>query len=193
MDNKRSDIFHSVSAKLLYITKRGRPDLETLISFLTTRVSKSTEDDWRKLRRGLLFINGTINKKRIIGARSLKDLFTWIDAAYAVHANMRGHTGGAMSMGYGIIHGKSSKQKINTKSSTESELVGVSEYIPYNLWLTMFLSEQGYEMINNTVYQDNQSAIQMEKNGRNSCTGNSRYINVPIFLSRTKLTMVNSR
>ena len=83
--------------------------METLISFLTTRVSKSTEDYWRKLRRGLLFINGTINKKRIIGARSLKDLFTWIDAAYAVHANMRGHTGGAMSMGYGVLHEKSSK------------------------------------------------------------------------------------
>ena len=84
-------------------------------------------------------------------------------------------------MGYGIIHGKSSKQKINTKSSTESELVGVSEYIPYNLWLTMFLAEQCYEMINNTVYQDNQSAMRMEKNGRNSCTGNSRHINVRYF------------
>ena len=180
-------------AKLLFTAKRGRPDLETLISFLTTRVSKSTEDDWRKLKRGLIFINGTIGKKRIIGARSLKDLFTYIDAAYAVHFNMRGHTGGALSMGYGIIHGKSSKQKINTTSSTESELVGVSEYIPYNLWLTIFLAEKGYKMINNMVYQDNQSDIRMDKNGRNSCTGNSRNINVRYFLSRTKLTMANSR
>ena len=77
---------------------------------------------------------------------------------------MRGHTGGAMLMGYGVIHAKSSKQKINVKISTESEVIGVSEYIPYNLWLVMFLAEQGYEMINNTVYQDNQSAMKMEKN-----------------------------
>ena len=64
---------------------------------------------------------------------------------------MRGHTGGAISMGYGIIHGKSSKQKINTKSSTESELVGMAEYIPYNLWLLMFLEAQGYGIADNIV------------------------------------------
>ena len=81
----------------------------------------------------------TIDDKRIIGARMLSELYTQIDAAYAIHDNMRGHTGGAISMGYGLIHGKSSKQKINTKSFTELELVLAAEYIPYNLWLLMFL------------------------------------------------------
>ena len=99
-----------------------------MVSFLTTRVSKSDVDDWRKLERVLIWILNTINEKCVIGARSLKELFTWIDAAYSVHANMRGKTGGAISMGYGLLHGKSSKQKINVKSSTESELVGVSDY-----------------------------------------------------------------
>ena len=42
----------------------------------------------------------------------------WIDAAYAVHGNIIGYTGGAISMGYGIIHGEILKQKINVKSST---------------------------------------------------------------------------
>ena len=95
---------------------------------------------------------------------------------------MRGHTGGAMSMGYGIVHGKSGKQKINVKSSTETELVGVSEYLPYNIWIMMFMNEQGYSITNNVVYQDNQSAICMHKNGQNSCTRNSRHINVRYFL-----------
>ena len=48
-----------------------------------------------------------------------------MDAAYAVHNNMRRHTGGAISMGYVIMHGKAPKQKINVKSSTESEFVGM--------------------------------------------------------------------
>ena len=61
------------------------------------------------------------------------------------------------------------------------ELVGVSEYIPYNLWLMMFLQSQGYGIKNNVVYQDNQSTIRMLKNGRSSCTGNSRHINVRYF------------
>ena len=36
----RSEIFHSVTAKLLFIMKRARPDIETTISYLMTRVSK---------------------------------------------------------------------------------------------------------------------------------------------------------
>ena len=89
---------------------------------------------------------------------------------------MRGHTGGTISFGVGIVHGKASKQKINVKSSTEYELVGVSEYIPYSLWLGYFLEHQGYKLKSNRVHQDNQSAMRMEVNGRTSCTGNSRYI-----------------
>ena len=65
-----------------------------------------------------------------------------MDAAFAVHPNMCSQTGGAMSFGWGLIHGRSSKQKLNTKSSTESELVGVSEYLPYNIWLLNFMKEQ---------------------------------------------------
>ena len=117
----------------------------------------------------------------------MKDIFTFVDAAYAVHSNMRIHTGGAMSMGTGILHGKSSKQKINVKSSTEAELVGVSEYLPYNIWLMMFLKKQGYNIMNNVLYQDNKSAIKMERNGRNSCTGNSRHINVRYFFVKDRV------
>ena len=49
-------------------------------------------------------------------------------------------------MGYGIVHGKSSKQNINIRSSTESELVGMGEYVPYNIWFIMFMGAQGYEI-----------------------------------------------
>ena len=80
--------------------KRARPGLETLVSFLTMRVTKSDVDDWKKLKRGLKFVKNTIEDKRIIGAKTLTDLYTWIDAAYSVHNNMRGHTGGAIWMGY---------------------------------------------------------------------------------------------
>ena len=52
---------------------------------------------------------------------------------------MNGHTGAAISMGYGIIHGKYPKQKINVKISTESELAGMGEYVPYNIWFIMFM------------------------------------------------------
>ena len=56
------------------------------------------------------------------------------------HPNMKSHTGGAISFGKSVVHTKSSKQKINTKSLTEAELVGVSEYLPYHIWIENFLS-----------------------------------------------------
>ena len=136
---KKKESFHSIVAKLLWVMKRARPDLETAISFLCTRVGKSDEDDWKKLRRVIAYLKCTINDVRIIGASSLTEIFTWIDAAYAVNPDMKSQTGGTMPLGVGVLHAKSGKQKLNVKSSTESELLGCSDYIPYNLWLLMFM------------------------------------------------------
>ena len=181
LSEEKANIFHSVTATLLHVTKRTRPDLETSIGFLTKRVSKPDEDDWKKLKRVLQYCLGTIDEVRIIGASSLKQIFTWIDAAYAVHPDMKSQTGGCVSLGIGILHAKSSTQKINTKSSTEAELVGMSEYLPYNIWMYNFISAQGYEIQDNVMYQDNQSAIKMEKNGRMSSTGRTRHIHIRYF------------
>lgn len=84
-------------------------------------------------------------------------------------------------MGTGTVHCKSSKQKLNTRSTTESELVGVSEYLPYTIWKANFWKGQGYEIRNHVIYQDNESAMKMEQNGRNSCTGNSRQVDIKYF------------
>ena len=121
---------------------------------------------------------------RIIGASGLEILQTYVDASYAIHQDMRGHTGGLMSMGRGIIQGKASKQKLNTKSSTESELVGASDYIPWTVWANMFLEGQGYILRRNIFYQDNESAMRMESNGRKSAGDKSRHITLDISSSR---------
>ena len=81
-----------------------------------------------------------------------------------------------------MFHGKSSKQKLNTKSSTEAEVVGTSDYVPYNIHITMFMKHQGYEeLMKNILYKDYQSAIKMETNGRNSCTRNSCHVDIRCF------------
>ena len=100
---------------------------------------------------------------------------------------MKSQTGGAMSMGIGVVHAKCGKQKLTVKSSTESELVGVSEYIPYFIWLLYFMHEQGYTVEDSKLFQDNQSTILMLKNGRNSCTGNSRHINIRYFFVKDRI------
>ena len=113
--------------------------------------------------------------------------FTWIDAAYAVAADMKNQTGGAMSLGLVILHGKSSKKRLNVKRSTEVELVGVSDYLPYNICLLMFMSVQGYEIKDNTMCQDKQSIMIMLKNGRDSCTGNSQHVHIRYFFIKNRV------
>ena len=41
LDTKQSELFHKIIAKILYICKRSRPDLDTVLAFLCTRVAKS--------------------------------------------------------------------------------------------------------------------------------------------------------
>lgn len=107
LEIKRAEIFHHIVAKLLFIAKRARPDIEPTIAFLCTRVIKSTTEDWEKLKRLLEYIKETIDMPRIIGATGGMDILrTWVDASYATHSDMKGHTGGAMSMGVGLIYSK---------------------------------------------------------------------------------------
>jgi len=119
---------------------------------------------------------------RITGADSLLDMLTFIDSAHAVHPDMRGHTGGATTFGTGIIDQKSSNQKMNTRSSTETEVVGNSEYLPKNIYFEMFMEGQGYKLQSNTLAQDNESTMRMATNGRSSpCTSNSKHISIKYF------------
>ena len=124
----------------------------------------------KKLKRLMSWLKKTINEKIIIGAKSLTDVYTWMYAACAVHSYMRGQTGGHISMVHGVLHEKASVQRLNTKSSMEAELFGVSSYMPYNLCLMIFFHGKGCGIMSNMLYQCNQSAIRMEENGRNCCT-----------------------
>lgn len=69
---------------------------------------------------------------------------------------------------------------MNSKSSTKAEVIGISDYVPYSVWMGHFLEAQGYKLKHNIMYQDNQSVMLLEK-GRTSCTGNSRDVNVQYF------------
>jgi hypothetical protein len=181
LNKEESESFHSVVAKLLYVSLRARMDLLLAIGFLCTRVSKSTKQDQMKLKRVLEYINGTMDLEYTLGADDLAKMRTWVDASYAVHPDMKSHTGGVISFGTGGIVCKSTKQKLNTKSSTEAELVGASDYLPNTIWVKHFLDAQGFHLSDNVLEQDNESAIKLEKNGRSSAGQKSRHINVRYF------------
>ena len=70
----------------------------------------------------------------------------WLDAAFAVHHDLKSHTGRMMTMGQGALYSASNKQKLNKKSSTESDLVGVDDLMPQILWIKSFLEAQGLKV-----------------------------------------------
>ena len=72
--------------------------------------------------------------KRIIGANGLELLQSWADASFAIYRNMKCHMGACMSFGKGMVHHRTAKQKLNTRSSTESELVAASDYVCWTVW-----------------------------------------------------------
>ena len=181
LDKDKSDLFHHITAKLLFLCKRARPDIQTAVAFLCTRVKAPDVDDYKKLARVIKYLRGTINMPLTLEAENLQLVKWWVDASFAVHDDMKSHTGGAMSLGKGVIYGTSTRQKINTKSSTEAELVGVNEVLPQVLWTRYFLEEQGYGVVESIVYQDNQSAILLEKNGRASSSKRTRHLNIRYF------------
>ena len=92
-----------------------------------------------------------------------------------------------MLFGRGMLHCWSGKQNINIKSSTEAEIVGISNYLPYNIHLVIFLYHQGYPILNNISFQDNQTSIDMEMNGGNSFTVNSRNIAIKYFFTKDRI------
>ena len=112
---------------------------------------------------------------------------TWVDASFAVHPDMKSHTGGVVSYGRGGIACKSTKQKTTMRSSTHAEMVGVSDYLPTTIWITNFMREQGYPPLENFLEQDNESAIKLEVNGRTSAGAKSRHLDIRYFWIKENL------
>ena len=64
---------------------------------------------------------------------------------------MIGHTGGVISMGRGFQVVTSTKQKLDTQSSTESDIVGLDYCMPAVCWKWYFLEDQYYNVTENIV------------------------------------------
>ena len=94
---------------------------------------------------------------------------------------MKSHTGAVVSLGRGSVMSLSGKQKLNTNSTTESELVGCADGTRKQaVYGSLFLKEQGY-VVKPVVYQDKESAIRLERNRRRSCSQKTRHIDIRYF------------
>jgi len=109
-------------------------------------------------------------------------LYCYVDASYAVHVDGKGRTGNVVTLGTGALKIMSVKHNIVTKSSTEAEIVGVSDGMGGNLGLIYLMQEQGYD-VQPILYQDNTSAITLMTKGK-STSQRTEHIATRYFLSR---------
>jgi hypothetical protein len=178
--------FHTLTAKLLYLAKRTRPDILLAVSFLTTRVNCSTDDDLSKLHRVIKYLNSCPDLGINLEASDPSGIRAYIDASYGIHVDGKSHSALISSLGMGPIATASSKQKIVTKSSTEAELVAESDYASPVLAHQAFLESQGEPHGPAIIFQDNQSTMAMIANG-GSKSDRTRHIAIRYFWTKERI------
>jgi hypothetical protein len=185
---KDADFYHHTTARLLFAAKRARPDLQVAVAYMCTHVKAPTVSDYHKLGHTFKYLCGNIFMPLVLGWDGTS-LLTWsVDASFAIHNDMRSHTCAVLSLGKGVLMSMSSKQKIKTKSSTKAELIGVGDTMNFVVWIQLFMGEQMKTVLKEpalssfmhetVILQDNTSTIQLEKNGKQSSTKQTRHINI---------------
>jgi hypothetical protein len=182
--------FHRVVAQLLYLAKRVRPECLPAVAYLATKVTKCDEDDIEKLHRLLKYVRWTKELGLVLrpGAGGIT-VRLFVDASYGVHADGKSHTGSCVVIGdLGAVHCRSTKQGIVSKSSTEAELIGLSDSANQGIHMRNFLIEQGYEMAPVTIYQDNMSCMALVDRGRSGAE-RTRHIGIKYFWVKERVTL----
>ncbi len=136
----------------------------------------------------MAYLKSTANMPLILGSNASGVLKWYVNASFAVHSNMHGHTGGGLTMGRGFPIVSSTKQKLNTRSSTESKLVGVDDMMSSILWTRYFLKGQRYMKSDNIIFEDNKSAMLLERNGKASSSKRTKHINLRYYFITDRIS-----
>lgn len=180
---------HRVTAQLVYLTKRVKPECLTAVAYLATRVTRCSVDDVDKLHRVVRYIRWSRDTGLVFrpgGSGISVRLF--VDASYGVHVDGKSHTGSCVVIGdIGAVHCRSTKQGIISKSSTEAELIGLSDSANQGIHTRMFLVNQGYSMGPVTLYQDNMSCITLIDRGRSGAE-KTRHIGIRYFWVKERVS-----
>ena len=173
-------------ARLLYLAKRARGQILTAVSHLSSRVAQPTRDDDRKLTRVLSYLNKTKSEVMHLKRGGKVEPEVYIDASYGIHYDGSSRTGMCVMMGGVAVANWSTKQKLVTKSSTEAEVVALSDGLTSALWVRELLMAQGHSVSPLKIFQDNMGVISIMKSGR-SPKHKTRHLNIRHFFARDRM------
>ena len=180
LSDDHARVFHRDVATALYLGNRTRPDIVLTLGELCKRVKAPTEEDDRKLDRLIAYLRATRDLPLTLGCQIPPTMTVSIDAAYCNRDEKRSTTGMCITLGTGIFATASKVQKTATKSSTEAEIVAVSDGMNIPLWLRDFVTYQGYDKEPVRLEQDNMSCITLLQKGESTAAA-TKYIDVKRF------------
>jgi hypothetical protein len=135
----------------------------------------------------LKYLNGMRYLKLKLSVDSLGILKWYVDGSHNVHWDCKGHRGAVLKLGKGAITSYSRKVKLNTRSSTETELYMADMFMPEILWSLHFIQAQGYEIKCVGLYQDNISTQLLIKNGKMSSRKKTKHIKAKFFFIKDRI------
>jgi hypothetical protein len=119
LDDDARKQFHMTVARLLYLSKRARPDIVTVVAFLCTRVKSPTVEDQQKLECLLGFLKRTREWKCRLEPQGVFSVVADVDASFAIHADSKSQTGCVIFVAGVPVYCSLKKQKCMMKSPTE--------------------------------------------------------------------------
>jgi hypothetical protein len=155
----------SVIMTLMFLARHTRPDILMPVTYLASKSSCPTQEDYSNAIRIVAYIDRTKSISMQFSSSASMEPTIFADASHLLHLDARGHGGIILSLGSAPIMTKSYKLRLNTKSSTESEIVVLEAATSYSTWWNILLEELKIKSKNPIIiYQDNTSGIQMVKN-----------------------------
>jgi hypothetical protein len=114
----------------------------------------------------LKYLNGTRNLKLTLCADQKKYAVHWyVDGSHQNHEDCRGQTSSLATFDKGAVSSSSNKMKCNT-NSMETELISFADILTDIIWMRFFFKCQGYNINKYVVFQDNMSALLLERTAK---------------------------
>ena len=125
--------------------------------------------------------------KLTININNLGILKWYVDASHNEHWDCKEHMGAMLTFGEGAVSSYSRKVKLNTCSSTETELLGRDMYMSEMLRSLYFMQSQGYNVEIIELYQDNKSTELLMTTGRFSSGKRTKHIKSKFFFIKDRI------
>jgi hypothetical protein len=103
----------------------------------------------------ITYSHNTINLPLTIGMTDSEEMQWWVDASFGTRYKLQSQTGATLLLGVGSVYSIARKQKLNTISSTEAEIVGVHDAMSQVTFFRYFVLAQGVKMSQNILSKRN--------------------------------------